>query len=97
MLKKKNLNNFLKKIKNYKVFLINLPFKINENFENIYNCHPSLLPNYKGLLPIVNNLFDVFVNNNKILSGVTIHKINKQFDGGKIIWNKSINLNLKKK
>lgn len=96
-IKKININIFLRKIKNYKVFLINLPFKIDKNFKNIYNCHPSLLPNYKGLLPIVRNLFDHFVNNKKILTGVTIHKINKKFDSGKIIWNKQINLNFKKK
>ena len=96
-IEKNNLNNFLRKIKNDKIFLVNLPFKISEKFENIYNCHPSLLPNYRGLLPIVRNLFDIFVNNKKILTGVTIHKINKKFDSGKIVWNKLINLSLKKK
>ena len=96
-IEKNNLHNFLRKIKNDKIFLVNLPFKISENFKNIYNCHPSLLPNYRGLLPIVRNLFDIFVNNKKILTGVTIHKINKKFDSGKIIWNKLINLSLKRK
>lgn len=96
-IKKNNLDNFLRKVKKDKIFLVNLPFKISENFKNIYNCHPSLLPNYRGLLPIVRNLFDIFVNNKKILTGVTIHKINKKFDSGKIIWNKSINLSQKKK
>ena len=96
-IEKNNLHYFLRKIKNDKIFLVNLPFKISEKFENIYNCHPSLLPNYRGLLPIVRNLFDIFVNNKKILTGVTIHKINKKFDSGKIVWNKLINLSLKKK
>ena len=96
-IEKNNLHYFLRKIKNDKIFLVNLPFKISGNFKNIYNCHPSLLPNYRGLLPIARILFDIFVNNKKILTGVTIHKINKKFDNGKIIWNKLINLSLKKK
>ena len=94
-LEKKNLNNYLKKIKKKNIFLLNCPFKITCNLKNIYNCHPSLLPNYKGLLPIQRNLFDQLFNKKKNNFGLTIHKLNKNFDSGKIIWNKSINLNSK--
>lgn len=90
------LNNYLKKINKNKIFLINYPYKINGNFKNIYNCHPSLLPNYKGLLPIQRNMFDRLFNHKKINFGLTIHKLEENFDSGKIIWNKSIKLNLKK-
>ncbi len=90
------LNNYLKKINKNKIFLINYPYKINGNFKNIYNCHPSLLPNYKGLLPIQRNMFDRLFNHKKINFGLTIHKLEENFDSGKIIWNKSIKLNFKK-
>lgn len=90
------LNNYLKKINKNKIFLINFPYKINSCFKNIYNCHPSLLPNYKGLLPIQRNMFDRLFNHKKINFGLTIHKLEENFDDGKIIWNKSIKLNLKK-
>lgn len=91
--KKKNLNNFLKKINSNKIFLINYPFKIKQNFKNLYNCHPSLLPNYKGLLPIQRSIFDAITKKKKKF-GSTIHKVNKFFDSGKIIWNKSIKLDI---
>lgn len=95
-LKKKHLDGYIKKINKDKVFLVNYPYKINQNLKNIYNCHPSLLPNYKGLLPIPRNIFDLIINKKKTHFGITIHKVTKNFDSGKIIWNKSINLNFKK-
>ncbi len=95
-LKKEYLNNYLKKISTNKIFLVNCPFKINHNLKNIYNCHPSLLPNYKGLLPIPKSIFDFLINKKKNYFGITIHKINNNFDSGRIIWNKSINLDLKR-
>ena len=96
-IKKNLLNNYLKKINNNKLFLINYPYKVKGNLKNIYNCHPSLLPNYKGLLPIQRGMFDLLYNHKKINFGITIHKISNKFDSGKIIWNKSIKLNFKKK
>ena len=95
-LEEKNLNNYLKMINKNKIFLVNYPFKIKKNFTNIYNCHPSLLPNYSGLLPIPKKIFDITINKKKSKFGLTIHKINNKFDGGRIVWNKSINLDLKR-
>ena len=46
----------------------------------LLNSHPSLLPKYKGLKPID----EMFKNKNKFF-GVTIHKINKKVDSGKIM------------
>jgi formyltetrahydrofolate hydrolase len=96
-IKKKELKKFLKKINNNKIFLVNLPFKIKGEFKNIYNCHPSMLPNYKGLLIIQRSIYDKLFNNKNCKIGVTIHKINKDFDNGQIVWNKEIKLNFKKK
>ena len=70
---------------------------IKKEFKNIYNCHTSLLPNYKGLLIVQRSIFDRLFNNKKCRIGVTIHKINKNFDNGQIVWNKVIKLNFKKR
>ncbi len=86
------LETFLKKINKNKIFLINLSFKVKKNFKNVFNCHPSILPNYKGLLPIQRNIYDNIFNNKNNNFGVTIHKINKKFDDGKIVWNKVIHI-----
>lgn len=92
-LKKNQLNKFLKEKKKNKIFLVNYTDKIKYNFKNIYNCHPSLIPNYKGLMPIPRYIYDVVVNNKNHELGLTIHKITQRFDSGKIIWNKKININ----
>tara|TARA_X000000368_G_C22816926_1_gene617212 strand:- start:69 stop:743 length:675 start_codon:yes stop_codon:yes gene_type:complete len=91
-MKKDQLEDYLKKINKNKIFLINLTFKIKKNFKNIFNCHPSILPNYRGLLPIQRNIYDNIFNNKNNYFGVTIHKINKEFDEGKIVWNKVIHI-----
>ena len=92
-IKKNQLNFFLKKVNQNKIFLVNFPYKINGDLKNIYNCHTSLLPNYKGLLIIQRSIYDKLINNKNPRIGVTIHKLNKDFDDGEIIWNKPINLN----
>lgn len=89
---KNYLGTYLNKIRKHKVFLVNFPFKIKKNYKNIYNCHPSLLPNYKGLLPIQRQMFDSLFNKKNNTFGVTIHKLGNNFDSGKIIWNKKIKL-----
>ena len=91
-IKQNQLENILKKINKNKIFLINLSFKIKKNFKNIFNCHPAILPNYKGLLPIQRNIYDNIFYKKSNDCGVTIHKINKEFDEGKILWNKVINI-----
>ena len=96
-LKKNQLNTFLTKINNDKIFLVNLPIKINGSFKNIYNCHTSLLPNYKGLLIIQRAIYDILFNKKKSKIGITIHKLNKKFDAGTIVWNKEIRLNFYEK
>tara|TARA_B110000977_G_scaffold201273_1_gene295097 strand:- start:3575 stop:4249 length:675 start_codon:yes stop_codon:yes gene_type:complete len=89
---KNYLGTYLNQIQKHKVFLVNYPFKIKKNYKNIYNCHPSLLPNYKGLLPIQRQIFDSLFNKKKNVFGITIHKLEKDFDTGKIVWNKIIKL-----
>ena len=54
-----------------------------ENFD-VINLHPSILPNYKGLMTQKRML----INNEKYY-GFTIHKVSTELDDGKIISNKT--------
>lgn len=45
-----------------------------------YNIHPSLLPKYKGLNP-----WDEIFRNHESESGVTLHRITKEIDGGAVV------------
>lgn len=49
-----------------------------------YNIHPSLLPKYKGMNPW-NEIF----RNHESESGVTLHRITKEIDGGAIVSQKT--------
>ena len=47
----------------------------------ILNCHPSLLPKYRGLMPISHMLNKALINKlTYIETGVTIHQIDDNFD-----------------
>ena len=46
---------------------------------DFYNIHTSLLPKYRGPIPLVFQLL-----NNEIIGGVTLHKIDKNIDSGDI-------------
>ncbi|MDD3012092.1 MAG: methionyl-tRNA formyltransferase [Candidatus Gastranaerophilales bacterium] len=52
------------------------------------NCHPSLLPHYRGGNPY----FHVIMNNEK-KTGVTIHYMDKDYDTGDIITQSEIDIN----
>ncbi len=51
------------------------------------NCHPSLLPDYRGAAPY----FHVVKNGEKI-SGITLHFMDENFDTGDIIYQEKFNL-----
>ncbi len=55
-----------------------------------YNIHPSLLPKWRGPSPIQYTLL-----NNDLISGITIIKINKYIDKGKIVFQKICKINKK--
>ena len=57
--------------------------RIINNFD-VVNLHPSILPNYKGLMTQKRML----INNEKYY-GFTIHKVSHELDDGKIISNKT--------
>ena len=63
--------------------------KIIDHFPNkILNIHPSLLPKYKGL-----NTHRRVLENNETKTGCTVHYVNQEMDGGKIILQKEVNIN----
>ena len=62
---------------------------ISKNFlrlfkKQVINIHPSLLPKFKGL-----NTFQRILEKKEIKTGCTVHFVNEQLDGGKIIAQKS--------
>ena len=61
-----------------------------ENFD-VINLHPSILPNYKGLMTQKRML----INNEKYY-GFTIHKVTPELDEGQTISNKTKKINTKK-
>ena len=60
-----------------------------ENFD-VINLHPSILPNYKGLMTQKRML----INNEKYY-GFTIHKVSSELDDGQTISNKKKKINTK--
>ena len=86
----------LKELKKYKIELICLAgFMrivskefINNFKRKIINIHPSLLPKYKGL-----NTFERILKNKEKKTGCTVHFVNENLDGGRIILQKSFYIN----
>ncbi len=68
-------------------YMKKIPRSIFQKYKTI-NLHPSLLPNYKGLMTHKRMLI-----NNENLYGFTIHLVNKSIDDGKILFQKSQNIN----
>ena len=68
------------------VFLINYPWKINcELYGTIFNCHPSELPKFRGLMPVCHSLIES-LKEGSITTGASIHIIDSNFDCGELIW-----------
>lgn len=77
----KNIDNFL--VDDNIIFSLEYDkiIKINENNKNeIFNIHFSLLPKYKG---VYTSIFPIL--NNEKSSGVTLHKIDEGIDTGEIV------------
>ena len=77
-------------------FLWKIPNKIVKNFRNrIINIHPSLLPKYggKGMYGI--NIHKAVIKNKEKQSGLTIHYVNEEYDKGRIIFKKIVDVDVK--
>ena len=72
-------------------FLKKIPDNIIDAFENkIINIHPSLLPKHGGKGMYGLNVHKSVIKNNDSKSGFTIHYVNKDYDEGRIIFQKTI-------
>jgi len=72
-------------------FLLKISENILEKFSNkIINIHPSLLPKFGGKGMYGMNVHNKVIENFEKESGITIHFVNKNYDEGKIIFQKKI-------
>ena len=72
-------------------FLLKIPQRLINKFpDKIINIHPSLLPKYGGKGMYGMNVHKKVIENNESESGISIHYVNKNYDEGKIIFQKSI-------
>lgn len=91
---------FLKVLKNYKIDLIVLagymkllPAALIDEYENrIVNIHPALLPSFggKGMYGI--NVHRAVLDAGVKVTGITIHFVNKEYDKGRIIFQKCVEI-----
>jgi len=74
-------------------FLLKISENIIEKFpDRIINIHPSLLPAYGGKGMYGMNVHNKIIENLEKESGITIHYVNKNYDEGKIIFQKKLNI-----
>ena len=74
-------------------FLKKIPLIYIDYFKKmIINIHPALLPSYGGKGMYGMNIHKAVIENNETKSGITIHFVNKNYDEGKILFQKAINL-----
>ncbi len=64
---------------------------LTSNFK-IINSHPALLPKYGGTGMYGRFVHEAVIKNNEKISGVTIHEVNENYDEGKIILQKSLEI-----
>lgn len=83
-----NENKFLKAVKSLKadigvVCSFNKKFPkefLNTTKDGFLNCHPSLLPYYRG-----GNPYSAVINNHEKFTGVTLHFMDETFDTGDVV------------
>ena len=74
-------------------FLLKIPKQLIDVFpQKIVNIHPSLLPKYGGKGMYGMNVHKKIIENKESESGISIHYVNKYYDEGEIIFQKSIDI-----
>ncbi len=72
-------------------FLLKFPENIIRQFpDKIINIHPALLPKYGGKGMYGMRVHQAVIDNQEKETGITIHYVNKDYDKGAIIFQKSI-------
>jgi len=95
-----NSNKVIAILNNYNIDLIVLagflwlvPELLISKFENkIINIHPALLPNYGGKGMYGMRVHEAVVAAGDAKSGITIHKVNKLYDEGQIIFQAEVEI-----
>jgi len=90
-----NEKNYIEKIKNLNADIgvcCSYNTKLSKEFLNTtrlgyINCHPSLLPQYRGAMPYFH-----IINNGEQFSGITLHFMDETFDTGDIIYQEKFEL-----
>jgi phosphoribosylglycinamide formyltransferase-1 len=74
-------------------FLLKFPVEIIQAYPNkIINIHPALLPNYGGKGMYGMKVHQTILDNHEKETGITIHYVNEHYDEGRIIFQKSVNI-----
>lgn len=92
--------NLLETLKNYNLNLIVLagylklvPVEVVKEFENrIINIHPALLPSFGGKGMYGMNVHTAVFNSSAKVSGATVHFVNAEYDKGKIIAQRCVDI-----
>jgi len=69
-------------------YMKKVPPLLTENFF-ILNSHPALLPNYGGKGMYGRYVHEAVIRNRESKSGVTVHRVNEEYDSGALILQKS--------
>jgi len=74
-------------------FLWRIPIDIIRDFpKKIINIHPALLPKYGGKGMYGMRVHKAVKENNEKKTGISIHYVNKEYDKGNLIFQKSFNI-----
>jgi phosphoribosylglycinamide formyltransferase-1 len=74
-------------------FLLLVPqWLISEYNGRILNIHPALLPRYGGKGMFGHHIHEKVKSSGDLISGITIHEVNENYDEGKIIFQETIKL-----
>ncbi len=74
-------------------FLLKFPEGIIKEFpDKIINIHPALLPKYGGKGMYGSFVHEAVVQNKETETGISIHYIDENYDQGKMIFQKSVNI-----
>jgi len=92
--------NLLEVLRNYNLDLIVLagylklvPVEVVREFENrIINIHPALLPSFGGKGMYGMNVHTAVFNSSAKVSGATVHFVNAEYDKGKIIAQRCVDI-----
>lgn len=97
------LDGYLNELRKYKIrwvilagFLLKVPISLIKAFPSrIINIHPALLPSYGGKGMYGTAVHRAVIAAREPRSGITIHFVDEQYDHGKIILQKSIEVSHK--